>query len=95
MLTWPELTEVGEQMAGFLMGLSAPRRIVLISHHSCVRYQTSFPSEALAPGFSVQEQQCLDLKAASARLRATYPAAEVTAFYAAAGENGMIVFEPV
>jgi hypothetical protein len=86
---------MGEQMAGFLMSLSAPRRIVLINHYGCVRYQSSYPVETQPPGFSLREQQCLDLKAVAAKLRVAYPGADVAAFFAGVSEDGVIVFESV
>ena len=91
----PDLASFGTQMADFLMGLSAPAKIVLISHDGCVRYQRSYEERMGSPGFSLAEQQKRDLNAAAADLRAAYPGAEVAAYFAALAEDGSLRFEPV
>ena len=82
-------------MTDFLMGLSRPARIILVSHDGCVRYQTSYEEQMSSPGFSLKEQQIHDLTVAAANLGGRYAGAKVEEFFAARAEDNALIFEPI
>ena len=84
----------GPEMAAFLMDLSKPPRIVLLSHEGCGLYQSLSGAETPLPG-TLKRQQVTDLSSAASMLRQAHANATVEAYFIARTDDGPAEFEPV
>jgi hypothetical protein len=90
----PKNLKLGMRMLKFLVKNHLPPRIVLIGHANCSRYREGFASWLKRPDFSLELKQRHDLQAVARELREVFPGVQVESYFAHAGLDDAVDFEP-